>query len=280
MVRTEMTPEDPTGLWLLPRRDAGNTARCDLPGTMRTAPREVWRCGGTAPYRFVGDVTVNGARCFVTQVGGGLRLLDEAGRTVWNSPVLGLDCVMYAGDIGGAGVPRVLGSLGQTGLALYDAATGQPLWTWTPPPGASSVRYQMLPSPEGMRLFIFPAFSTLGVCFDFRGNPDEPRVLWENDYAEQYWLGYGPNMVLADMDNDGNPELVITSKPAYAGVLDIETGAVKFDLKYEMQNPLGFTDPAGHDIPRTGRPYGLLHAVDLDSDGYPDLVMVGSLVEE
>jgi len=28
-----MIAEDPTGLWPLPRRDAGNTARCELPGT-------------------------------------------------------------------------------------------------------------------------------------------------------------------------------------------------------------------------------------------------------
>jgi hypothetical protein len=244
---------------------------------MTAAPREVWRYGGGGSYRFVSEVMVNGSRHFVAQMGGGLRLLDGEGQVVWSSPLLGLDCVMVAGDMGGTGAVRVLGSMGQAGLALYDLATGEPLWTWAPPAGAYSVRYQTLETAAGLRLFIFPAFSTMGVCFDFRGAPDEPRVLWQNDYAEQYWLGYGPNMVLADMDCDGTPELVITSKPAYAGVLDIETGAVKFDLRYEVQDPLNFGRPDGVNI---GRPYGLLHAVDLDGNGFPDLVMVGTHVEE
>ena len=109
------------------------------------------------------------------------------------------------------------------------------------------------------------------------GAPNEPRILWQSDYADQYWLGYGPNLVLADMDCDGTPELVIASKPAYAGVLDSETGAVEFDLKYEVQDPFSFGRPDG---PHIGRPYGLLHAADLDGDGYPDLVVAGTHVEE
>lgn len=267
----------PPGLWLLPRKDEGNTARCELRGNRTAAPREVWRYGGGGAYRFVNAVTLEGARHFLAQVGGGLRLLDDQGQLVWSRPLLGLDCVIAAGDIGGAGALRILGSMGQAGLVLYDGATGQPLWSWTPPAGAYSVRFQTIESPRGLRLFLFPAFSTLGVCFDFRGAPDEPRVLWQHDYAGRYESGYGPNLVLADMDQDGAPELVIASKPAYAGVLDIDTGKVKFDLKYEVLDPLHFGRPDG---PRIGRPYGLLHAADIDGDGFPDLIMVGTHVEE
>jgi hypothetical protein len=182
---------------------------------------------------------------------------------------------MYAGNIDG--YPRILVSLGQVGLALYDGAAGTQIWTWTPPLGSVIIRYQILESEQYLRLFVFPAFSTTGICFDFRGTLGRPRILWQNDYSSKYWLGYGPNLVLADMDNDGIPELIIASKPAYAGVLDIETGLVKFELKYEIQDPFGFGRPDGADI---GRPYGLLHAADIDGDGYCDLIMIGTHVEE
>jgi hypothetical protein len=58
------------------------------------------------------------------------------------------------------------------------------------------------------------------------------------------------------------------------GVLDIDTGKVKFDLKYEVRSPFAF---GGFSV---GRPYGLLHAADIDGDGFRDLVMVGTHVEE
>ena len=43
-----MAPQDQTGLWLLPRKDSGNGARCELPGTMRGAPA---RSGGSGALR-------------------------------------------------------------------------------------------------------------------------------------------------------------------------------------------------------------------------------------
>jgi hypothetical protein len=51
-------------------------------------------------------------------------------------------------------------------------------------------------------------------------------------------------------------------------VLDLDTGAVKFRARYAV---------AGQPW---GRPYGLLHAVDLNQDGFPDVVMVSCQVEE
>src|SRR5262245_36809852 len=59
------------GLWLLPRKDAGNTGRADLPGDFKTAPREVWSYGSTQPvYRFLGPVKVAGTTAYLGQVGG------------------------------------------------------------------------------------------------------------------------------------------------------------------------------------------------------------------
>lgn len=53
------------GLWLLPRSDARNSARGSLSGRMQTAPREVWRFGGTAPYRHVSKLLIDGVAHFL-----------------------------------------------------------------------------------------------------------------------------------------------------------------------------------------------------------------------
>src|SRR5687767_8302944 len=51
----------PRGLWLLPRKDTQNTARADVPGRMKTAPKEVWRYGSdTNSYAYLAPVKVQG----------------------------------------------------------------------------------------------------------------------------------------------------------------------------------------------------------------------------
>ena len=49
---------------------------------------------------------------------------------------------------------------------------------------------------------------------------------------------------LADMDGDGKQEIVVASKPAYVGVLDGETGDVKFEVHYEIEDPYGGPESA------------------------------------
>ena len=72
-----VSAEDTRGLWVLPRRDTCDSARCERSGNMTGAPREVRRYGGGVPYRFVNEVTVNGARHFVVRVGRGPGRLGD-----------------------------------------------------------------------------------------------------------------------------------------------------------------------------------------------------------
>src|SRR5437870_2307246 len=78
-------PQSPKGLWLLPRKDACNTARADVPGDMKTAPKEVWRYGGGVDsYVFLAPVRVSGEEVYFAQVRSGVQLVRPDGATVWN----------------------------------------------------------------------------------------------------------------------------------------------------------------------------------------------------
>ena len=66
-------------------------------------------------------------------------------------------------------------------------------------------------------------------------------------------------------------DLVVAGKPAYVAVIDTDTGAVKFDLRYHVTD-----EPEEH----WGRPYGLLQAADIDGDGYRDVILMSVNVEQ
>src|SRR5579884_797270 len=260
----------PRGLWLLPRKDAQNTARADVPGKMKTAPKEVWAYGGVADsYAFASPVQVGGKAAFFVQVRSGLKLVRADGVKVWNRPVLGVSAVVALLDFGGKPKAAALATIGKDGFALFDVATGKTLWNWSLPLNTYLGAYKLLREKAGARLFVFPQDSLSGVCFTFHANESKPRLLWENTYPNTYWQNFGPAFALADMDNDGRLDIVVAGKPGYMGVIDADTGKLKFDLHYGIPGEASL-----------GRPYGLLQVGDMDGDGYNDVVMVSCQVEE
>jgi len=254
------------GLWLLGRKDSRNTARADLPGNMKRAPREVWSYG-FAPdtYSYLRPVSVGGKPAYFAQVRSGLRLVRPDGTKIWQRPTMGVGTVVDVIDRAD-GKPVALVTIGTDRLCLVDVTTGRTLWTWTLPTGCYLGGYQVVNEQGRTLLVVFPQNSMLGLCFDISA---APKLLWEQSYTGRYWANFGPFFVLADMDNDGAREIVLIGKPGYAGVIDIHTGAVKFDLKYDIPGE-----------ENAGRPYGLISAVDVDGDGYRDIVVVSCQVEE
>ena len=84
--------------------------------------------------------------------------------------------------------------------------------------GTYLMRYQVLQTPAAPS----SSFSALfhdGLLLHSAGTDGAPRLLWKR-ISGKYHIGYGPSIVLADMDNDGQPEIVIASKPACVYVLD------------------------------------------------------------
>src|SRR5579862_5303292 len=85
----------PKGLWLLPRKDTQNTAHADVPGNMKTAPKEVWRFGGDpGSYAYLAPVKVKGRDLYLAQVRSGLRLIAPDGTVVWSKNKLGVSGVL------------------------------------------------------------------------------------------------------------------------------------------------------------------------------------------
>ena len=262
--------EAPRGLWLLPRKDAANTARADLPGRMKTAPREVWRYGGSPEeHAYIAAVTVRGKEVYLVQSRTRLLLQEPDGSTIWSNPKLGVGAVAEVSDYDGDGSAEALVTLGSRGFALVEVPTGKVRWSWLVPEGASVGSYQVLRAANGVFLIVFPQNTLQGFCLDLGRSKTGPVIVWQHAYPNTYWQGFGPSIVLADMDNDGRQEIVLAGKPGYVAAINSETGEIKFDLHYNI---------TGGD--HAGRPYGLLQAVDMDGDGFRDVAVISCQVEE
>jgi outer membrane protein assembly factor BamB len=262
--------DTPTGLWLLPRHDAQNTARTDIPADFTQPPVETWSFGANRQaYDYLRPITVGGTTTYFAQVRSTLQTVRADGSRVWNLPSIGASSVLEVLDFGDRGAAALVVT-GNSGLALVDCAAGKVPWRWRLPSGVSSVGGPKLwKSGDTWRLALFPQGTLEGQCWEFTA-PDQPaRLLWKQEYPNRYWANFGPFPIIADMDNDGRDDIVLTGKPAYVGVIDADTGAMKFDLKYTIP---------GEDA--LGRPYGLIQAVDLDGDGFCDVVVASCQVEE
>lgn len=267
------------GLWLLPRKDPQNTARADVAGKMTEAPVEVWAYGGdTTNLSYAVPITLAGAPAYLGQSHSGLRVVRPDGKVVWERATLGVSSVIAVDDFDGDGRPEALVNLGPADIALIDAATGATRWTWSAPAGSTTAGNGSLKvwrhaggdkaSPSAARLIVFPQASLHGICLDLTSHDDKPRIIWDHEY-DGYWKNFGPHIVLADMDKDGVPDVVLAGKPGYAAVIDAGDGRVKCDVHYQVTGG-----------PEEGRPYGLLIATDMDGDGFPDIAMLSCQVEE
>lgn len=256
------------GLWLRPGGDAANTGRATREAKLASPPVEVWRTGHV--QRRPDDVRLLGltdASTLLQVVNGGLmKSTVSTGESLWPRPLIGVTRILVE-----APANRVLVVRGDDELLLVDLADGAMVWQWHAPSPAHGLGAWKDATVDGrLRLFVFPSGTTRGFAFEFAADCDAPATLWQKDYAPRFHANFGPSIVLADMDRDGEEEIVLAGKPAYVGVISQRTGEVKFDLAYPV-------DGAPEDV---GRPYGLFQTEDLDGNGFLDVVMVSCQVEE
>lgn len=257
------------GLWLTSRKDPRNQARADVYGRFSGPPREIWRIATGGEVGFVRPVTVAGRQFALVHAGTTLQLLHWTGKPVWQDLTSGVTLVMRVADFDHDGRLEVLTRTNPRTVVLFDVATGRKLWTWQCEPSTQILGVAFLETSSGVRFICFPSYSTNGYCFDFSDSLSQPRLVWSRDYEGKYGAGYGPSIVLKDMDKDGRQEVVLSGKipSVYQAVINAETGEIEVEQHYSVGE-------------QWGRPYGLLQASDLDSDGYPDLVMISCQVEE
>jgi len=256
------------GLWLQPRKDAFNTARCDVPGRFCSAPEEVWWIGADRRTRdSVRPVTVGGKPAYLANAGTALELVRPDGSVVWQNASLGVRGLPDVVELGSKG--SVL--LAQVGLEVIqiDLRTGKRIWSWTAPVGTYVGGPVLWREGRVARLALFPKNSVNGIGFEFSNPGAPPEELWRQDYAGRYWANFGPYGVVADLNNDGVQDILLAGKPSYLAAIDGATGRLLFDSHYPI---------AGEE--HLGRPYGLIQATDIDGDGFRDAVVVSCAVEE
>jgi PQQ-like domain len=258
-------------VWLTARHDATNQARADVAGKMATAPREVWSAPTGGEVRFAR--AVRGGEAALVLAGTNLELRRWEGSTVWRQSRLGVGRVLHVGDFAGDGGEAVCVTAGPRTVLLLDVASGAVLWRWQAPPSTFVNGLQFYRTPTGIRFLCFPSYSLDGYCFDFSGDARQPRLLWQRDYTGRYGVGFGPSLVLQDMDGDGELELVLSGKipRVYQAILDLDSGTVQQELYF---------DPAPDAPYPLGRPYGLLHALPFARGERPGIVLASCQVEE
>ncbi|MCA9213394.1 MAG: VCBS repeat-containing protein [Planctomycetales bacterium] len=253
------------GLWLLHRKDAANTARADIAGNMRIAPREVWHIG---PHRRPVQQAWRLGSDYLALSGSALERLRPNGDRVWIVTDAGVSSLIGIMDFGEAG-SAALAAVGGSNLVLFDLADGRRCWRWAPPPKAELGGPILWQDNGRYRLAIFPQNSVVATCYEFTAPAVPPTQLWSQDYTGKYWPNFGPFGVVADMNNNHRPDIVLAGKPAYVAAIDGDSGQILFDLKYSIP-----------DAENEGRPYGLIQATDLDGDGFRDVVVASCQVEE
>ena len=203
------------------------------------------------------------------------------------------------GDFDGSGRPCALIRTDLRTLILLDVFTGEPCWRWQAAAGTyvndlGGLKVER--TAAGATLYLFPTYATEGWCFDFAGRRDDPTTRWHATDLP-FDAGFGPGVVLADVDGDGRRELFLSSRTgtqygrnARAGrtttaevvlgrrdgllwqaVMDPWTGRVMDQVAFEA------VPGAPH---RCARPYGLLHVAPLAPGERPQSILVSCQVEE
>ena len=228
-----------------------------------------------------------------------LQRIDDRGTVAWQAGTLGAAYVHHVGDLDGTGRPCALVRTDPRTLVVIDVATGEVCWRWQAAAGTylnDLGGLKVDQRDDGAVLYLFPTYATDGWCFEFAGRRGDPRVRWHVTDLP-FDAGFGPSVVLADVDGDGRAELFLSSRTGseygrstregrtttaevvlgredgvvYQAVMDPATGQIVDDVAFEA------VPGAPH---RCARPYGLLHVAALAPGELPQAVLASCQVEE
>ena len=280
------------GAWPMIRYDAQNTAATAAVGRLSAAPRVVARYslggspagGGLESTGYVAPETVHipadldGDACdeIITVAGGPVRAFRGDGEELWLRVLgRGQPYLLGAADLDGCGTPEVVCSTGLPAtIHILSGQDGRLLWEHSFDEQvyfAQGTRIADLDGDGVPELFILgnaPAENSgrVGWAYSFRDGYASPRQLW-GGMKLPFNPHYRPQTVVADIDGDGSPEIVIASAVHAGGIglmvaaLDGRTGAVKRTVAFSNGD----------------RNYGHLQAIRSGDKPQLDILVIGML---
>jgi outer membrane protein assembly factor BamB len=265
--------------WPFFRHDPQNTARSAAVGGMRTAPAVLCRyeLGGTPSGQpRLADVDGDGVQEIVTTSGGPVAAYRATGEVVWRNLLpCGEPSILGVCDLDGDGSPEVVASSGPpAAIHVLRGRDGRLLWERRFDEQVyfqNGTRLADLDGDGRPDLFLMgnaPAENSrrVGWAFAFPPGWQEPRLLW-GPLELRFNPHYRPQTIVADIDGDGRPEVVVASAGHVSGrhlcvsAFDAATGVLKREVSF----------------PNGDRNYGHLQAIRSGPKPQLDLLVVGML---
>jgi hypothetical protein len=145
---------------------------------------------------------------------------------------------------------------------ILDAETGRLLYVCPelPSAGVSTVRIaKLIPERSGLQAVVWSPAHEVGYCLSFDGEIADARVEWRFDWKHRF---FHPIVAITDMNGDGGNDVVVVTY-SHAFVFDGRTGNTLSELEWNA-----------------GRNYGALVLRDLNSDGFPEVIVLAGQLRE
>ena len=250
--------------WLSVHRDDQLSATSPLMGKPGE-PREQWRVflgGRIRVAETVESLTTPGHLDLLIIDRGGIHRVTAGGDTVWRSRPAGYWLIACTGDIDADGNTEIVATDG-IHIHVLDARNGERIWAYRMPPSAgvqpASITAHAFSGARGIQLVVGIMYSTDLLVIDWEAGARNGRVrtLHTDDM-------YHPALFIADMDNDGEEEIVVTK---LCGIYQFSPATLALKKSYTWLSD-----------GRRLRNYGLFQAVDVNNDGRLEVVVLASLV--
>ena len=260
--------------WPCFRRDLYNTGISNLKGPITTI-EERWHfsLGGSLTLARMADIDHDGYDEIVAINAGKIIAFQQDGTLMWNSSIIGVTTIFGILDIDNDDQVDIICACSEPPIIfIVSGKTGEIQWQhYFPPPAGTifngGVKIADLDnSRDGkLELFCWPwSGNKYGYAFSFKNGIANANLLWQ--VCDEITWPFPPQVMVADMNNDSIPEVVIGTYGHIYGWQG-NNGRQLIDF--------GFTTGNGK-----GRNYGIIKLTNIDDDPYPEVAVLAHSLNE